>query len=275
MALAHIKELLKKYNSLPKKNLGQNFLFDQNAIAKIIAAAGLEKSDIVVEIGPGTGILTQELAKTAKQVIAVEKDCLMVKILNDEFFGSLNVKIIQADILKFDTGVLPPDYKIAANLPFYNSAAIIRKFLEIGNPPQAMALIIQKEVAQRIVANPPDSSLLAISTQFYANAKICGYIKRSSFWPPPNVDAAIIKIVPRKVNYGKDFVKTFFKILHSGFAHPRKQLAGNLSKGLGIDREEAIILLAKNNIRPEQRAETLALEQWKSLSYSFAQKNNL
>jgi len=270
MTLAQIKELLKKHNAYPKKQFGQNFLFDPNSVKKIIAAAGIEPGNIVVEVGPGVGNLTQELAIPAKEVIAIENDRSMLAILGDLFGGSPNVKIIDADILKFDEGRLPKNYKVVANLPFYLAAPAIRKFLESANPPESLTLIIQKEVAQRIVASPPQMSLLAVSVQFYAHAKIVDYINKSSFWPAPRVDSAIIIITPQKNGQAKNFVDKFFTVARAGFSHPRKQLANNLAGGLGVDREAAERLLAANNIDKTRRAETLDMQEWVNLTRSYS-----
>lgn len=269
MTLTQIKELLTLHNAYPKKQFGQNFLFDQNSVKKIIDAAEIGPNDIIVEVGPGVGNLTQELAKTARQVIAIENDRSMLTILGDIFGSAANVKIIDADILKFDETTLPGGYKVVANLPFYLAAPAIRKFLESKNPPRSLALIIQKEVAQRIAASPPQMSLLAVSVQFYARAKIISYINKGSFWPAPKIDSAIIKIVPQKFDCLKDFVEKFFLVVRAGFLHPRKQLANNLAEGLGIGREEAENLLGANGIDKTRRAQTLTIEEWKSLARSF------
>ena len=273
MTLAQIKELLKKHDAYPKKQFGQNFLFDQNSVKKMIEAAQIGPDDIAVEVGPGVGNLTQELAKDAKEVIAIENDRSMLAILNDLFGGTPNVKIIDADILKFDENLLPKDYKVVANLPFYLAAPAIRKFLESPNPPRSLALIVQKEVAQRIAAQPPQMSLLAVSVQFYAQAKIISYIKKDGFWPSPKVDSAIIDIVLRKVIYDKQFVEIFFKVVRAGFSHPRKQLANNLSTELGMDRGQAEKLLEQNGIKPTARAETLTVEAWNNLARSVLGAN--
>ena len=271
MTLAQIKELLKAHGAYPKKQFGQNFLFDQNSVKKIIDAATIKPGDVVVEIGPGVGNLTQELA----EVIAIENDRSMLAILGGLFAGTANVKIIDADILKFDETQLPKNYKIVANLPFYLTGPAIRKFLESVNPPASLTLIVQKEVAQRIAANPPQMSLLAISVQFYAQAKIIGYIKKDSFWPSPKVDSAIIRIDPHKNNYDKKSVEDFFKIVHAGFSHPRKQLANNLSKELGLDRGTAEVLLKLCGIDPAARAETLAVKDWQRIVLQITRADKL
>lgn len=277
MTLARIKELLKNHDAYPKKQFGQNFLFDQNSVKKILDAAQVQADDVIVEVGPGVGNLTQELAKTASRVIAVENDRSMLAILGNLFCKSPNVNIIDADILKFDFSQLPKNYKVVANLPFYLAAPAIRKFLESTRPPESLALIVQKEVAQRIAAKPPQMSLLAVSVQFYAQAEIVSYINKGSFWPAPRVDSAIIKITPRKIGQTKDSVDNFFRVVRAGFSHPRKQLANNIAGGLGLDRGAAERLLGTSDIDKTRRAETLEINEWKTLAraYSSATFTNL
>jgi len=283
----------------PLKRLGQNFLTDKTALKKVITAAELKPTDIILEIGPGTGILTQELAKRVKRVIAIEKDKRMVEILEDALKNFRNIKIIHGDIRKSD--FLPKlgsdgsrtsikyqasmrsegeeenqvlfAYKVVANLPFYLTAPVIRKFLEGKNPPKEMILIIQKEVAQRICAKPPDMNLLAVAVQFYAKPKIISYISKKSFWPQPKVDAAIIKIprFPKSQIY--DWISEtnkslFFKIVKAGFSQPRKQLINNLSKKLKINKDKVKNWLLENGVPPTQRAETLTVEDWIKLARS-------
>ena len=272
-----IQNLLKKYQVRPSKRLGQNFLIDKEVIKKLIRAANLKPKDIILEIGPGIGTLTIELAKKVKKVIAIEKDPKMVEILKETLENFKNVKIIKGDILKFrilDFGFpgrdgFPSNYKVVGNLPFYLTAPVIRKFLELPEArPRAMVLVIQKEVGQRICARTPDMSILAVSVQFYAKPEIISYISRKSFWPQPKVDGAILKIIPKKLITNLEFVDLFFKIVKVGFSHPRKQLINNLSKGLKLERNEAEKWLLKNNIRPSQRAETLSVGDWINLLQS-------
>lgn len=271
----NIKALLKKYQIHPSEQLGQNFLIDKNVVKKIIKAAELRPKDIVLEIGPGIGVLTQKLANPRGQplgltpgveVVAVEKDPKMVEILKETLKDFKNIEIINKDILKISNfEFLIPNYKVVANLPFYITALIIRKFLESKHPPKEMVLIVQKEVAQRICSKPPKMNILAVSVQFYAKPKIISYISKKSFWPSPKVNSAIIKIVPQK-KYKDVNIDLFFKIVKTGFSHPRKQLANNLSNGLKLNKQEANDLLLSNNIQPSQRAETLTIKDWIQLT---------
>jgi len=253
------------YGIKPLKRLGQNFLIDKNVVKKVIKAAELHSKDIVLEVGPGIGALTKEIAKKAGKVIAVEKDPRMVKILIENLKEFKNIEIINKDILKnYELRIMNYEYKIVANLPFYITAPVIRKFLESKYPPEEMVLIVQKEVAQRICSKPPKMNILAVSVQFYAKPKIISYISKKSFWPSPKVDSAIIKIVPQK-KYKDIDIDLFFKVVKAGFAHPRKQLANNLTNGLKLNKQEVNDLLLKNNIKPSQRAETLAVQDWINL----------
>ncbi|MGD0577118.1 MAG: rRNA adenine dimethyltransferase family protein, partial [Candidatus Staskawiczbacteria bacterium] len=158
----NIKELLSKYQARPSKGLGQNFLTDKNVLGKIIDSAGIKPGDFILEVGPGIGTLTQELAKKSAKVVAVEKDKTMVEILKETLEDFKNVEIIQGDILK-NKLQLAEKYKIIANIPYYLTSPLIRKFLESKSRPEEMILMLQKEVAQRICSNPPDMSLLAVS----------------------------------------------------------------------------------------------------------------
>ncbi len=252
---------------------------DYSVLKKIMAAANLQKEDIVLEIGPGIGTLTQEIAKKAKKVIAVEKDPRMIEILKEILKGLKNVTVVKGDILELltsdvnkfvDIGCQQIEYKIVANLPYYIVAPVIRKFLEAKYPPKEMVLMVQKEVAQRICARPPKMNLLAVSVQFYAQPKIISYVSKKSFWPQPKVDGAIIKIRIKnqelRIKNNKDL---FFRVVKAGFAHPRKQLINNLSKGLKIDKQKVRTWLLKNKIQPSQRAQTLTVENWAQLTKNF------
>ena len=268
-----IKKLLLKYETRPSKGLGQNFLIDKNVLEKIIASADIKPDDIILEVGPGIGTLTQELAKKAERVIAVEKDKTMVNILADVLndLNVQNVQVINDDILKI-TKLKIKNYKIVANIPYYLTSPLIRKFLESENPPQEIILMLQKEVAQRICSKPPKMSLLAVSVQFYAEAKIISYVSKNCFWPSPKIDSAIIKIIP----YPDSSLRAkrsnlFFKIVKAGFSQPRKQIANNLSKTLKINRKKTEEWLQKNKINPSRRAETLSVEDWKNLTETFTQ----
>jgi len=284
-----IKEILLRYGAKASKGLGQNFLIDKNILDKIIKSADIKSGDVILEVGPGLGTLTQELAKKAKRVIAIEKDKMMIEILKETLKDFKNVEIIQQDILEIKSEI-PKKYKLVANIPYYLTSPLIRKFLErpegYPNSPQEIILMIQKEVAQRICKNPPDMNLLAVSVQFYAEPKIISYVSKNSFWPAPKIDSAIIKITPSSRNSASQkFLATsqkkyeiepnlFFEVVKAGFSQPRKQLVNNLtslkfSNGVKLDKVKIYKWLLENNINPNQRSETLSISDWIGLAKSF------
>jgi len=264
-----IKNLLKKYKIKPSKCLGQNFLIDKIVLRKILKAANLSKNDIILEIGPGIGNLTVELAKRVKKVIAVEKDKKMIEVLKDNLKNFKNVKIIQGDILKSNIQypISNIQYKVVANLPYYIVSPIIRKFLESKNPPKEMLLMVQKEVAQRITVSEK-MNLLAVSVQFYAESEIISYVSKKSFWPSPKVDSAIIKIAPfpYKSTLIRINPRLFFRVLRAGFSHPRKKALRNLEKELKLNKEKLEKIFLKNKIDFNSRAENLTLKNWLCLA---------
>lgn len=253
--------------------MGQNFLTDKSVLAKIIAAAGLKPTDTVLEIGPGKGVLTRELAKQAGRIVAVEKDWRLAALLQEDFKNTENIEIVQTDILKFLKSWPVKNYKVVANIPYYLTSRLIRLLLESPRPPREMVLLVQQEVAQRICAQPPRMSLLTIAVQFYAQAKIIAQVPRGAFRPQPKVDSAIIKITPLKKTRNEDFARRFFRVVKAGFSQPRKQLQNNLRQGLKINQEKVLVALASLRINPAQRAESLTLEEWLKLTTILPKKN--
>ncbi len=282
-----IKDLLRKCGIRPEKYLGQHFILSKKALAQMIAAAEIKKNDTIIEIGPGLGTLTQELAKTGAKIIAIEKDPKMIDILGETLADYKNIKIVQADVRKLSilridsfgdkmgTTIGEDRYKIVANLPYNIATFLIRQWLELKNPPKLMVLMIQKEVAQRICSKPPHMNLLAVSTQFLAVVKIIDYVPAEAFWPKPKVDSAIIKIVPKdpavglSVQAGGQSPRNCGAVVKAGFSQPRKQLIGNLTKKLNIPKEEILSAFKKLGIPERARAENLSLEQWASLTISL------
>ncbi|MBX4189954.1 16S rRNA (adenine(1518)-N(6)/adenine(1519)-N(6))-dimethyltransferase RsmA [Candidatus Parcubacteria bacterium] len=238
-----------------KKSLGQNFLINQGIVQKIIDAAELSKEDVVLEVGPGTGILTRELEKLAGKVIAVEKDRRAIDQLRQDL---PNVEIIEKDVLEFTPEL--DSYKIVANLPYYITSHFLRIALEDWPAPKLMILMVQKEVAQRIMAQPPDMNLLALSVQMYAKPEIISHVSRGSFRPMPNVDSSVIKLVP----HANKPTLNILPLIKAGFAAKRKMLVNNLST---IYPKEAIIeALMALGLNEQIRAENLSLTQWESLA---------
>ena len=259
--------------ALPKgganKTLGQNFLVNKGVIAKIISAASLSGADTVLEIGPGTGLLTFELAKIAKKVIAVEKDKALAQMLRQKLTdeGVVNVEIITDDILSFlstSRKLQAKSYAVVANIPYYLTSALIRMLLELPNNPPNIILTIQKEVARRIAAADGKESVLSLSVKFYADAKILFYISKGSFFPIPKVDSACIEITPRKTRQKTDS-EAFFAVVKAGFSAPRKKLLGNLANKLEIGKNDVESAFSKAGVSIDARAETLSFDQWINL----------
>lgn len=267
LSSASVRYFLEQRGLKPHKRLGQNFLISEKVLTELAHAAELSKDDIVLEVGAGIGTITLEVAQRAGKVIAVEKDRALIPILIQTTELCKNVEIRQGDILKLPLGSIPcgTHYKLIGNIPYYLTAPLIRKFLEIDNPPKLIVLMVQKEVAQRICAKPPDMSILAVSVQVYAKPKIITYAPRSSFWPQPKVDSAILRIVPTDKNAEVN-LSEFFRIVKAGFLSPRKQLLNNLSRGLDMSRDKTREWLLSSLIAPQRRAETLSIEEWTRLT---------
>ncbi len=269
--LQDLKKLLQKYNVCPNRILGQNFLIDEESLAKIVAAANITKDDLILEVGPGAGVLTRELASRAKKVVAVEKDGQMTAVLIDVLAGYPNVQVINEDILKYLECFEEEKYKVVANIPYYLTSQLIRQLLEKENQPEEIVLLVQKEVAERICANQGKMSILSISVQIYGDPEIIAIVEKDKFWPAPEVDSAILKIS----NIRKDSIDTekehFFEIIKAGFSAKRKTLANNLSKKLQLEKSQVEKILQKIGIDPKQRAESLSIEDWKNLAKEIKQ----
>jgi len=256
-----------KKQDKPKKYLGQHFLHDKNIISKIIDVAGITKEDLVVEIGPGEGALTFPLAERAGEVIAIEIDKELVKRLKEKGEEYSNLTIVEGDALKFPYEEIKKRFKVVSNLPYYISTPIIFRLIELRNQVISMTLMLQKEVAQRIVATPnsKDYGVLSIAVQFYAEPSIAFYISKGAFHPAPEVDSAVIKIVPRKEPAVK--VKNealFWSTIKTAFSYRRKTLLNSLAM-CGMKKEYIEGALKRAGIDPSLRPEDLSVEQWGKL----------
>jgi 16S rRNA (adenine1518-N6/adenine1519-N6)-dimethyltransferase len=282
--LAQAKELLQQYQMHARKGLGQNFLVNSAILEKITQAAGLTSSDLVIEVGPGLGVLTRRLVEKSGHVIAVEVDERMVEVLQNTLGANSNLSLINRDILevdpldlivqessKFSSKLIQPyQYKLVANLPYYITQPIIRRFCEAKLKPALMVVMLQKEVAKNIVAKPGDLSILAISIQFYGKPQIVDIVPAGNFYPAPKVDSAILKIemYPQPA-VAVTSEANFFKTVRAGFCAARKQVANALSQGLDISKPEVRSLMQKAAVEPQKRAETLTLEEWARLEKVF------
>lgn len=259
----------------PKKSLGQNFLVDADALARIVAAADLAPTDCVLEIGPGQGVLTRALAEHAGHVVAVELDDRLVEPLRVEFAASPHVQIVHGDILELDPAELMRDvcapqagsraYKVVANLPYYITSAVLRHLLEATTPPTLAVVLVQLEVAQRICAAPGDLSLLAVSVQYYANPQLVSRVPASAFRPAPKVDSAILRLDTLTAPAVTTPATPFFTVVRAGFGQKRKQLANSLAAGLARNKAGVTAALLAAGIEPARRAEALSLTEWDRL----------
>jgi 16S rRNA (adenine1518-N6/adenine1519-N6)-dimethyltransferase len=260
-----IKEILDLYGVKPNADLGQHFLFERKYLDQILETAEPLAGKKVIEIGPGMGVLTKDLSAAAKEVLAIELDPKMVEILKTFCIKCTNLTVKNLDVRNFDpTGI--GDYVIVANLPYYLTSFILRKFLEEKNKPKEMVLLVQKEVAERICATPNRMSVLSISIQFYSLPKLIGVVPREAFYPTPQVNSAIIKMTTYKTPLFNDVEPTkFFRLVKAGFGEKRKQIANSLLGFGPYEKDEIIEKLKKAEIDPERRAETLSLDEWHKL----------
>lgn len=253
----------------PKKSLGQHWLHDTEALAAMCDAAEVTAHDVVLEIGPGLGTLTSLLTQRAKEVIAVEFDESLAQALPGAVEAD-NLSTVQHDILKFDLTTLPASYKIVANIPYYLTSNLIRVISESMNPPAVAALLVQKEVAQRVAAPPGDMSLLSVSAQFYWEVSLGREVGAELFTPPPKIDSQIL-ILKRRAEPlfpGVD-IQLFFQVVKAGFSARRKTLVNSLSGGFRIDKKQAAQRLEAAGIAPGLRAQSLSLDQWHALYKAF------
>ena len=276
--LAQTKGRLHRFGIRARKGLGQHFLIDEGVLELIISTAQLTPTNIVMEIGPGLGVLTRELARQAGWVVAVELDNKLAVILKQTLASFNNITIINEDVLRIDPAALLPEqklpqaissplsYKVVANLPYYITSAVLRHFLEASVKPQVMVVMVQKEVAEEIAAKPGRMSLLSISVQLYGEPTIIGYVPARCFYPAPEVDSAILRIAlyPQPAVEIAD-KESFFALARAGFSASRKQIGNSLAQGLGLSKAEVLPLLEKAGIAPQRRAETLTLEEWARL----------
>ncbi|MBI3244120.1 MAG: ribosomal RNA small subunit methyltransferase A [Chloroflexi bacterium] len=264
-----LSDTLRRFKVKPKKSLGQNFLFDEAVLSRIVAAADVGLGDVVLEIGPGAGSLTRQLAQAAARVVAVELDDRLIPVLRHTLAGFHNVTLLHGDILTVNLqSLITSNYKVVANIPYYLTSAIIRRLLEAEFQPSVIVLTVQREVAGRICAAPPDMSLLAVSVQFYGQPHLVGHIPAGAFYPKPDVDSAIVRInlFDQPPLRGTE-ADRFFEVVKAGFSQKRKQIKNSLSAGLKLNGAEAEKLLRAAEIDPARRAETLTIEEWRRLSH--------
>jgi 16S rRNA (adenine1518-N6/adenine1519-N6)-dimethyltransferase len=280
--LAETKSLLKAFDLKAKKSLAQHFLIDRGILNKIVAGADLAPEDTVVEVGPGLGVLTRELAERVERLIAVELDQNMVEILRRTFGAMPNVIIVHKDVIEStpeelfaEVGMTPSPsgalkYKVVANLPYYITSMVLRHFLEAKLKPELIVVMVQKEVAEQIIAPPGDMSTLSVGVQFYGKPKILRTVSRGCFYPAPDVDSAILRVdLHPQPLLPPDEDEAFFDVVHTGFCAPRKQLGNSIAQGFRIPKVEITPVLEKAGIDPMRRAETLSIGEWVHLYETF------
>ncbi len=263
-----LRNLLYVHNMRPNKSFGQNFLVDRSVLAKIVEAAEITANDEILELGAGTGVLTRELAKQARRVVAVELERDMLALLAKITSNYANVELLARNLLFVDPADIfdAAPYKLVANLPYYITAPTFRHFLESANPPRLLVVMVQQEVAQRIVAEPGDLSLLAVSIQFYGRPQIVARVPASAFYPAPKVDSAILRVeLHAEAPLTAVERDSFFRVVQAGFSERRKQLHNALTHGLHRKNEDIRAWLQAADIDTSRRAETLSIEEWLQL----------
>ncbi|HET8846153.1 MAG TPA: 16S rRNA (adenine(1518)-N(6)/adenine(1519)-N(6))-dimethyltransferase RsmA [Ktedonobacteraceae bacterium] len=263
--ISTVRDLLYAHHMRPNKSFGQNFLIDRAILQQIVEAAQLEFEDQVLEVGAGMGVLTRELASCVRRVVAVELEQNMLELLAGTISGYANVEILARNLLYLDPQEIFANepYKLVANLPYYITAPTFRHFLESANAPRLLVVMVQYEVAQRIVAGPGDLSLLGVSIQFYGKPRIVTRVPARAFYPAPKVDSAILRVdVHEQIPLTPLERDGFFRVVQAGFSERRKQLHNSLAHGLHRKDEEIRGWLATAGIEANRRAETLSIEEW-------------
>ena len=283
---ATIKDIRERYGFRLTKSLGQNFLTDKNIIDNIIEASNIGENDLVIEIGPGIGVITKEAAAKAGSVIAVEIDKNLIPILQETLADETNVKIINRDILKTDlTAVIEEEKKnfpqmesvrIIGNLPYYITTPIIMKLLEDGVPADSITVMMQKEVADRIKAAPgnKERGALSVAVQYYCQVVKVTDVPKEVFVPAPKVDSTVLRLDIRKekpVELKDD--KLFFKAVKCGFAQRRKTLLNSLASGTGLGKDKIGQILEEAGIDPGRRAETLDIDEFAKIANGMFEMN--
>jgi len=250
---------------IPKKSLGQHWLTDAECLHAMLLAANVQPEDTVLEIGPGLGPLTQLLVDSANEVIAVEFDEELARGLAKRVPAD-NLRVVRQDILQYDFTQLPPDFKVVANIPYYLTSKLVRVLSESSNSPSVAALLVQKEVAERLAAKPGQLSILGVTSQYFWEVSLNAVVPAELFTPPPKVDSQIVVLKRRDTPLFPDVdTQEFFRIVKAGFGEKRKTLLNSLSAGLHLDKPAVENWLESASINPQLRAQALSLEDWHRL----------
>lgn len=261
------REILHRHGLRPRKSLGQHFVCDRNILRRMVDAAELGPEEVVVEVGAGLGTLTQVLAVRGARTIAVETDAALLPLLQEALplAECPHVEIVHADVLGLapgDLGLVPGGYSVVANLPYYITSAVLQHFLGDEVSPRRMVVMVQHEVARRVVARPPTMNLLAVSVQFYAQPRVVMRVPAGAFYPRPDVDSAVLRLDVRPQPAVDVSPAAFFRVARAGFGQRRKQLRNALAAGLGRPPSQVFAALETAGIDPRRRAETLTLAEW-------------
>lgn len=269
-----IRTLLRDLGLRPQKGFGQNFLFDEEILREIVAAGDVGPDDVVIEIGPGLGHLTHHLAPRAGRVVAVEIDRGFVQALREMFQGVPNVEIVEQDVLAVEPTELIGEhpYKVIANLPYYITSAALRHFLEAARRPSLLIVLVQKEVAERLLAKAGHLNLLAISVRVYGELRLVTRVPAAAFYPRPKVESAVLRIDVLHQPRIDVPAEKFFKVVAAGFAMPRKQLHNALAQRLWMPPGSAPEILRAVSIDPMRRAQTLTISEWNALTRELEQR---
>jgi 16S rRNA (adenine1518-N6/adenine1519-N6)-dimethyltransferase len=267
------RALLKRLGLSARRSFSQNFLTDRYVVADIIEAADLSQSDTVLEIGPGLGVMTRGLMSAAGRVVAVELDRKLAELLPRLVDHPEKLEVIQADILQFDpASALPAGYKVVANLPYHITSPALRHLLTASFKPRRMVVMVQKEVADRIAAQPGDTSLLSVMVQIYGRVELVMKVPAEAFFPAPKVDSAVLRIdVYDRPPLDLDDPDDFLRVVAAGFSRRRKQLHNSLSESLWFPPGGEFQVLQAAGIDPARRAQTLTLEEWARLYRAYNQ----
>ncbi len=277
--MRNVQTLARELGVRPTRESGQHFLVDADILARIVKTAAIKRGENILEIGPGFGVLTRALACAGANVVAVEFDRKLAQHLSGELKDS-KARIVQGDILSFSNQAISEwfgnkPYHVVANIPYHITGKIIKKFVSSGTPkPTGLVLLVQKEVAERVCAQPGRMSLLALSVQLYATPSVVFAVSKQSFWPEPDVDSALLIIgdvqekprtPPQSPPWQGGEVERFWQIVRIGFSNPRKQLRNNLASGLSLPQNRVKAALEASKLKETCRAQELSIPDWIAL----------